>query len=600
MAAVAASNLVNLSAVSKSYGARTVLDAVTLGVAAGERIGVVGANGQGKSTLVALIAGREQPDSGQVTRRGDLRIGLLEQGNSLPAGATVGALVRGDRAEHEWAGDRALRAVCDGLLGGVALGAFSAGPGTPVSSLSGGERRRVALALTLLESPELLLLDEPTNHLDIDAISWLADHLSARSGAMVIVTHDRWFLDAVCTQTWELAGAAVHRYDGGYAAYVLACAERERVSAAREERRRQLLRKELAWLRRGPPARTSKPRFRIEAASALIADEPPVRERTELLRFSTARLGKTVLEAESITYRHGQTPLIDALTWRLGPGERVALVGANGSGKTTLLRLLAGELAPSSGHIVRGETVRIGHLSQTPAALPAALSVLDAASEVRGSAQLAGGEELTAARLIERFGFRGERARTRVGELSGGERRRLELMRLLMSEPNVLLLDEPTNDLDIETLRALEDLLDRWPGTLVVVSHDRYFIERVSDNVYAITPGGGLRHLPGGVDQYLEEAGTAAQAATGAAAPASRAAQTKPGNQVRQARKDLARLERELEAISARERELQAALAASATDHARLLELSAALGELSANRERLEGDWLEVATLLEQ
>ncbi|WP_305883091.1 ABC-F family ATP-binding cassette domain-containing protein [Conexibacter sp. S30A1] len=487
MAAVAASNLVNLSAVSKSYGARTVLDAVTLGVAAGERIGVVGANGQGKSTLVALIAGREQPDSGQVTRRGDLRIGLLEQGNSLPAGATVGALVRGDRAEHEWAGDRALRAVCDGLLGGVALGAFSAGPGTPVSSLSGGERRRVALALTLLESPELLLLDEPTNHLDIDAISWLADHLSARSGAMVIVTHDRWFLDAVRTQTWELAGAAVHRYDGGYAAYVLACAERERVSAAREERRRQLLRKELAWLRRGPPARTSKPRFRIEAAN-----------------------------------------------------------------------------------------------------------------EVRGSAQLAGGEELTAARLIERFGFRGARARTRVGELSGGERRRLELMRLLMSEPNVLLLDEPTNDLDIETLRALEDLLDRWPGTLVVVSHDRYFIERVSDNVYAITPGGGLRHLPGGVDQYLEEAGTAAQAATGAAAPASRAAQTKPGNQVRQARKDLARLERELEAISARERELQAALAASATDHARLLELSAALGELSANRERLEGDWLEVAALLEQ
>jgi ATP-binding cassette subfamily F protein uup len=423
----------------------------------------------------------------------------------------------GRPAEHEWAGDRALRAICDGLLGGVELAAFAARAATPVGSLSGGERRRVALALTLLEQPELLLLDEPTNHLDVDAISWLAGHLAARSGAILLVTHDRWLLDAVCTQTWELADAAVHRYDGGYSAYVLACAERERVGAAREDRRRQLLRKELAWLRRGPPARTSKPRFRIEAASALIADEPPVRERTELLRFSTARLGKTVIEAEAITYRYRQAPVIDGLTWRLGPGERLALVGANGSGKSTLLRLLAGELEPASGRIVRGETVRLGHLSQRPAVLPPQLSVLAAATEVRGRSRLAGGEELTAARLIERFGFRGERAHTRVGELSGGERRRLELMRLLMSEPNVLLLDEPTNDLDIETLRALEDLLDRWPGTLVVVSHDRYFIERVADTVYAIEPGAGIRHLPGGIDQYLEEgaAGAHAPAAPG-------------------------------------------------------------------------------------
>ncbi len=393
----------------------------------------------------------------------------------------------------------------EGLLGGVALDRFPSGIETAVRGLSGGERRRVALARALLDHPNLLLLDEPTNHLDVEAITWLAGHLAARDGAMLFVTHDRWFLDAVCTRTWEVADRTIHQYEGGYAAYVLARAERTAERAAREDRRQQLVRKELAWLRRGPPARTSKPKFRIDAANALIADEPPARDSTELLRFASSRLGNKVLEAEDVSYSYGDRTVIDHVTWRLGPGDRVALVGTNGSGKSTLLRLLAGELTPTSGGVQRGETVKLAHLSQEANPIAGHLTVLEAVEEIRGRATLAGGEELTAGRLTERFGFRGEKSRTSVSDLSGGERRRLTLMRLLMSEPNVLMLDEPTNDLDIETLTALEDLLDRWPGTLVVVSHDRYFVERVADNVFALEAIGGIRHLPGGIEQYLDE-----------------------------------------------------------------------------------------------
>src|SRR5579875_3610607 len=509
-------NLVNLSGVVKDFGARTILDDVTLGIADRDRIGVVGGNGQGKSTLLELMAGLATPDRGQLTRLGGLSIGVLDQSDRLAEGVTIREVLIGDRLDHEWAGDREFRGVLEGLLGGVTMQRFAHGLETSVQGLSGGERRRIALARVLLDHPGLLLLDEPTNHLDVEAIAWLAAHLAARDGAMVIVTHDRWFLDAVCTQTWEVADRTIHQYEGGYAAYVLARAERDRVEAAREDRRRQLMRKELAWLRRGPPARTSKPRFRIEAANALIADEPPARDPTELLRFSSSRLGNKVIEAEDISYGYGERRVIGRVTWRLGPGDRVALVGANGSGKSTLLRLLAGELEPSRGQVQRGETVKLAHLSQSAAEIPEQRTVLEAVEEVRRRATLAGGEEITAGRLAERFGFRGEKARTRVRELSGGERRRLTLMRLLMSEPNVLLLDEPTNDLDIETLTALEDLLDHWPGTLVVVSHDRYFVERVADNVYALDPLGGIRHLPGGVDQYLQEVEAPA---AGAAAP---------------------------------------------------------------------------------
>ncbi|MDE3134448.1 MAG: ABC-F family ATP-binding cassette domain-containing protein [Acidobacteriota bacterium] len=619
-------NLVNLSGVAKGYAARTILEQITLGIADRDRIGVVGGNGQGKSTLLALIAGAESPDSGQVTRAGGLRTGVLDQSDRLPAGATIREVLVGERAEHEWAGDRKFRGVLDGLLGGVAHARFADGIDTAVEGLSGGERRRLALARTLLDHPDLLLLDEPTNHLDVEAITWLAQHLATRDGAMLIVTHDRWFLDAVCTRTWEVAERSVHQYEGGYAAYVLARAERDRIDASREERRRQLLRKELAWLRRGPPARTSKPRFRIEAANALIADVPPARDDTELLRFASSRLGSKVIEAEDISYsyaepspqntndnenqnhshlRSGGAPrsLIEHVTWRLGPGDRVALVGANGSGKSTLLKLLAGDLAPETGEVQRGATVKLAHLSQSAGELPEQLTVLEAVEEIKRRATLAGGEELTAGRLAERFGFRGEKAFTRVGELSGGERRRLTLMRLLMSEPNVLLLDEPSNDLDIETLTALEDLLDHWPGTLVVVSHDRYFVERVADNVFALDALGGVRHLPGGIDQYLAEVQQPA-VPTGASGPvpssgAAPAAPAPKGAQIRQARKDVRRLERELDRIAEREAELHEAMAVSASDHEQLTALTSELDALAARRQRAENEWLAAAALLE-
>ncbi len=610
-------NLLNLNAVAKGYGSRSVLGEVTLGVVAGERIGIVGRNGDGKSTLLRLIAGVEQPDAGALIRAGDLELALLGQRDELDERSTIRETLVGERAEHEWAGDAAFRGVLDGLLGGVGMELFAEGIDTPIAGLSGGERRRIALARLLLGEPELLLLDEPTNHLDVEGVDWLARHLAARRGALLVVTHDRWFLDAVCTATWEVAGGAVHQYEGGYAAYVLARAERERQAGAREDRRRQLVRKELAWLRRGPPARTSKPKFRIEAANALIADEPPPRDRVELLRFATSRLGDRVLDAVDVSLKLGAREVLHDVTWRLGPGDRFAVVGVNGSGKTSLVRILAGELAPSAGIVERGTTVRLAHLSQDTTEIPGDLRVLEALEEVRGYAVLGDGEEITAALLCERFGFRGERARTLVRDLSGGERRRLALMRLLMAGPNVLLLDEPTNDLDIDTLTALEDLLDGWPGTLVVVSHDRYFVERVCDDVHALTAGGGIRHLPGGIEQYVQGrrsgagrgsgaergSGTEPGATPGEGARAERG--DPPGAKLRAARKatqrserELQRLERAIERLAADERALHEQMAASATDHARLVELQAELDSLEAEREALETAWLQTSEAL--
>ncbi len=591
-------NLVNLKDVDKGYGTRSVLRGVTLGVSAGDRIGVVGPNGEGKSTLLRLIAGAEAPDTGALTRAGDVDVAMLGQGDELDGRRTIREELVGGRADHEWAADGTFRGVLDGLLGGVGLARFPQGLDTPIAPLSGGERRRIALARLLLDGPELLLLDEPTNHLDVEGIDWLARHLAARRGSMLVVTHDRWFLDAVCTATWEVAEERIHPYDGGYAAYVLARAERERIAGAREDRRRQLLRKELAWLRRGPPARTAKPRFRIEAANALIAGEPEPRDRVELLRFASARLGDRVLDAEHVWIGFGDDaePLLRDVTWRLGPGDRVALVGVNGSGKTTLLDLLAGELAPTAGEVRRGSTVRLAHLAQDTADIPGHLRVLEALEAVRGRATLSGGEEITVGMLCDRFGFRGDRARTLVRDLSGGERRRLQLMRLLMEGPNVLLLDEPTNDLDIDTLTALEDLLDGWPGTLVVVSHDRYFVERACDDVHALVDG-GIRHLPGGINQYVElrrRAGerTAAPRRSGEASAAS-------GAVLRAARKEVGRLERELDRLGAHETALHEEMAASATDHLRLRELQRELEARSAERERLEAAWLETSESLE-
>ncbi|MFI4989980.1 MAG: ABC-F family ATP-binding cassette domain-containing protein [Solirubrobacterales bacterium] len=598
-----ARNLVNLNAVEKGYGSRAVLHDVTLGVSEGERIGVVGQNGGGKSTLLRLIADIEQPDAGALTRTGGVEVALLGQRDELDEARTIREVLVGERADHEWAGDSAFRSVLDGLLGGVELRLFAGGIDTPIAGLSGGERRRVALARLLLDPPELLLLDEPTNHLDVEGVDWLARQLAARRGSMLVVTHDRWFLDAVCTATWELADGTVHQYEGGYAAYVLARAERERQEASSASRRRQLLRKELAWLRRGPPARTSKPKFRIDAANVLIADEPEPRDRAELLRFAASRLGNKVLDAVDVSLALGSRRVLHDVTWRLGPGDRVALVGVNGSGKTSLVRLLSGELEPTSGRVERGATVRIAHLSQDTVEIAGHLRVLESLEEVRGHATLSSGEEITAAMLCERFGFRGEKARTLVADLSGGERRRLALMRLLMGEPNVLLLDEPTNDLDIDTLTALEDLLDGWPGTLVIVSHDRYFVERVCDDVHALTADGGIRHLPGGIEQYIQQ--RRAEREHRPASPA-KPEGVAPGAALRAQRKQTQRLERELkrmegaiERLVEREAALSEQMAAAATDYARLAELQAELAALVAEREQLEASWLEASESLE-
>ena len=595
-------NLVNLESVSVAYGPKPLLDEVSLGVEEGDRIGVVGRNGGGKTTLISVLAGALRPDSGRVTHSRGLRIGFLAQRDELDPERTVGELVLDGRAEHEWAGDAGIRAVLANLLADVDLGARA-------GELSGGERRRTALARLLIAEHDLLVLDEPTNHLDIEAIDWLARHLAARRSALVVVTHDRWFLDAVCTRTWEVVDGAVHRYEGGYAAYVLAKAERARLAAAAEERRQNLLRKEIAWLRRGPPARTSKPKFRIEAAQALIANEPPPRDTVELMSFASARLGKTVYDLERVTLHAGGPgtgPLVlRDCTWQFGPGDRIGLIGVNGSGKSSVLRLLAGTVEPDSGRVVRGKTVRLAHLTQELGELDPNQRVLTAVEEVRRYIRL-GKREWTASQLLERLGFRGEAQWKVIGDLSGGERRRLQLLRLLMDDPNVLLLDEPTNDLDIETLNELEDLLDGWPGTLIVVSHDRYFLERVADRCVALLGDGRLSLLPGGVDEYLQRraAGTAVTARAAAAAPAAdrpvpKASSGPSAKELRELQKELARLERRLERLGEQESRLHAAMAEAANDYTRLAELDAELKEVQAQKEAVEAEWLELAERLD-
>jgi ATP-binding cassette subfamily F protein uup len=566
-------NLVNLERVGKAYGTTIVLDDVSLGIAGGERIGVVGRNGGGKTTLLRLITGDETPDSGRVTRTGGTRIATVTQREALPPDATVRDVVVGDAAVHEWAGDAAVREVLDGL------GLSALGLSASVARLSGGERRRVTLAAALVQQADLLVLDEPTNHLDVEGITWLAGYLGRLRGALVVVTHDRWFLDAVCRRTWEVGDETVRQNDGGYAAYVLARAERARQASAAEARRRNLLRKELAWLRRGPPARTSKPRFRIEAAEALIADVPPPRSTVELRALSQRRLGRSVYDLDDVTVVAGSRTLLRDVTWHVGPGDRIGVIGVNGSGKTHLLRLLFGSVAPVSGTVRVGQTVHAVYLSQEVTELPDDLRVIEAVKEVHG-------EELASMQLAERFGFPNSRQWTPVADLSGGERRRLQLLRLLLTGPNVLLLDEPTNDLDIDTLAELEDLLDSWPGTLVVVSHDRYLIERVCDSTVALIGDGSLAALPGGVDEYL-----ARRALNPALPEKARPRKADP----RAARRELVRLERRIASLETREAELHAQLAEHATDYEQLSALDAELREVVVQRESAEAAWLDLA-----
>ena len=591
-----ARNLANLESVTKIYGTRTLLDGVSLGVGEEDRIGVVGRNGDGKTTLVRVLTRQEPPDGGRVTHAGDLRLGVLTQHDSLDPAATVRQEVIGELADHEWAGDPRVRDVLTGLFGSLDLPGFPQGLDTVIGPLSGGERRRIALAKLLIAEQDLIVLDEPTNHLDVEGIAWLAGHLRNRRSALVVVTHDRWFLDQVCTRMWDVQGGTVHAYEGGYSDYVFARAERERIAANEEAKRQNLMRKELAWLRRGAPARTSKPRFRIEAANALIEDVPPPRDEAELMRFATARLGKTVYDLERVTLRAGQRTLLTELTWQLGPGDRIGLVGVNGAGKTSLLRALASGTV-DEGRITVGKTVRLAYLSQEVAELDPQWRVLQAVEQVRSRVDLGKGRELTASQLCERFGFGKERQWTPVGDLSGGERRRLQLLRLLMDEPNVLFLDEPTNDLDIQTLTQLEDLLDGWPGSLVVVSHDRYFLERVTDRVYALLGDGRLRMLPRGIDEYLER--RAAQRSAGAARPGAPGGGAKPAAKpaqlTRTVQKEIQRIERRLDRLGEREARLHAEIAEHATDFQRVAELDAELRELTKEKDELETRWLELA-----
>lgn len=612
-------------------GSRTLLDGVTVGIEDGTRVGVLGPNGAGKSTFLRALSGQREIDGGRITRAADTRVAILNQSDNFPPGISVRQAVHGDAAEHVWASNPAVRDIHAGLLADVDLAA-------DVDTLSGGQRRRVALAHVLTQDAQVVVLDEPTNHLDVEGVDWLARHLQKRfdsargDGALVVVTHDRWFLDAICNRVWEVVPGVdpgngrpqipgrIELYDGGYAAYILARAERARQAEVAAAKRENLLRKELAWLRRGAPARTSKPRFRIDAAEALIADVPPPRDSVEITRMATARLGKRVIDLENVSVSYpapggGENQVLREVTWRLAPGERVGIVGVNGAGKTTLLRLLQGTQKPTSGRVCTGQTVDVVTLSQTTHELDqiSELRVVEAVAAVAEHVTV-GGKDLSASQLVERLGFTRQRAWTRVGEISGGERRRLQLLRLLMAQPNVLLLDEPTNDLDTDTLASIEDILDTFPGTLVVVSHDRYLLERVTDHQLALLGDGHLRDLPGGVEQYLELRRQQLTAASGAAGATSATAEAKnvpsqgeqgalSGAQRHAAAKNLARLERQLDKVSAQIAKLHADMEAASADPGRvndLIELGKQLSQAQERQADIELEWLEAAGELEQ
>ena len=588
-------NLVSVENVSKSFGLKTLLDGVSLGVQTGDRIGVVGLNGGGKSTLLKVLTGHEQPDEGRVSQMNDIRVAMVTQEANLNPEDTVADVVLKPLGVEtfEWASKSSVRDVLDGL------GITELGLDSKVGQLSGGERRRTNLAAALVQELDLLVLDEPTNHLDVEGVQWLADYLLKTKAALVVVTHDRWFLDTVATRTWEVHDGRVDTYEGGYNDWVYARAERARQADAVEQRRRNLARKELAWLRRGAPARTSKPRYRIEAAEALIADVPAPRDTVELMAFSKQRQGKVVIELEDayIVTPDGRD-LVRDLTWRLAPGERIGLVGVNGSGKTTLLRVLAGEYALGTGRRIEGKTVRLGWLRQELDDLDPTMRLLDAVESVASYVQF-GKKELSASQLAERLGFSAKRQRTPVGDLSGGERRRLQLTRVLMAEPNVLLLDEPTNDLDIDTLQELESLLDSWPGTLVVISHDRYLIERICDSTWALFGDGRLTNLPGGIDEYLRRRRDMAGSSVTAGGSAAVVEKKRDAAADHKTRKAMTSLERKITKLQEREQSITAKMAEVATDMDALNELNTELAGVRDEIETLEMEWMELGEQLE-
>ena len=588
---MAARNLINIEHVSKSFGKGPVLDDVSLGIGERERIGIVGRNGGGKSTLLRILAGEEQSDSGRVTQGNEVRVGWLTQVDDFAPDATVRSAVLQTRSAHEWAGDAATRDVLTGILGGFDDAMLD----RPIAPMSGGERRRVALARLLIAELDVLLLDEPTNHLDVEAIAWLAAHLKQRRNlAVVVVTHDRWFLDEICDRMWEVVNGHVEDYDGGYSAYVLAKAERARQASSEDTRRRNLLRKELAWLRRGAPARTTKPKFRVDAANELIAGEPPPRNQIELLGFAGARLGKTVYELHDVDLQLGDLRLLHRQTWNIGPGDRIGIVGVNGAGKTSLVRMLLGHLKPTAGKLVTGVTVKPAYLSQHLEELNPEWRLLEAVQRVAERVDLGKGRELTASQLCEKLGFGPEAQWTPVGDLSGGERRRLQLTRLLMAGPNVLVLDEPTNDFDVETLSALEDLLDGFAGTLLCISHDRYFLERVCERFVGLLGDERIRDLPSGIEEYLQLRSNQAPTIS---APKSK---VKPAAaEERALKKDAQRLERQLQKIDDRVQRIHDVMAEHASDYARIAELDAELRSLLDEKSQVEIEWLNVMEALE-
>ena len=586
-----ARNLVNLEGISKAFDIRPLLTKVSIGVSEGDRIGIVGRNGAGKSTLMKIIAGIESADEGRVTQGNSVRVGMLSQVDLADKNATVGDLVIGDRAKHEWASDPKIREVFTGLFGGFDDHLFE----RVFVTLSGGEKRRVGLAKLLIDELDLIMLDEPTNHLDVEGVDWLAQHLNARKDlAVLVVTHDRWFLDAVTDRTWEVVGGALEEYDGGYSAYVLAKAERARQTSAMDARRNQLIRKELAWLRRGAPAQTVKPKFRVDAANELISSEPAPRDKSELLKFALNRLGRTVLEYQHAKITAGDKELISELTWNIGPGDRFGIVGINGAGKTTLMRTMAAELEVAAGKLVTGITVKVAFLTQHLDELDPTWRVLEAVENVANHIEIGKGRTLSASQLCERLGFDRDGQWTPVGDLSGGEKRRLQLTRLLMDSPNVLLLDEPTNDFDIETLTELEDLLDSFGGTLIVISHDRYFLERVCDRFVGLLGDGQLRDLPRGVDQYLEDRARALRGGSSQGEKKVSSAQTE-----RLLKKDLARVERQLAKAREKLETLKSEQSEASFDANRLAEIANEIASIESELVQREEEWLEITLKLD-